>query len=288
MASAQQSSGAGPADPDELAQVAEDRAAVTPTDPHRVAAFFDVDNTIIRGASAFHLARGLYSRQFFSLRDLVRGALHQARYNLFGENIAQIANVRQMGLDIIKGHTVAEVTAVGEEVYDQVLAHRIFPGTRAILDDHLAKGHQVWLVTATPIEVGELIARRLDATGALATVAEHVEGVYTGRLVGDLMHGVSKEQGVRALADRLGLDLAASYAYGDSANDIPLLSAVGNPCAINPEPRLRRYARRVGWPVRDFRGKRKLAKRGLKTASWAGVAWVGGLVFRSVRRSLSR
>ncbi len=257
------------------------------TDTGTIAAFFDVDNTIIRGASAFHLARALYARDFFAVSDLIAAMFHQLRYVSFGENKGQIDSVRERALSIMKGHSVAEVTAIGEEVYDQVLALRIYPGTRKILDAHLAAGHEVWLITATPIEIGELLARRLNATGALATVAEHRNGIYTGRLVGDMMHGKAKEVGVRALAQRRDIDLAASYAYGDSANDIPILSSVGNPCGINPEPRLRRHARHAGWPIREFRGKRRMAKRGLKTASWAGAAWILSLIARSVKRAIT-
>nr|WP_307843955.1 HAD-IB family hydrolase [Sanguibacter suaedae] len=253
-----------------------------------VAAFFDVDNTIIRGASSFHLAMGLYRRGFFRKRDIVNFFFQQARYLAFGESRQQIDEVRSRALHLMTGHSVAEVVAIGEEVYDQVLALRIFPGTQRLLDAHLSAGHQVWLVTATPVEIGDLIARRLGADGALGTVAEHDDGFYTGRLVGDMMHGQAKADAVLALAERLGLDLAASSAYGDSMNDVPLLSTVGNPCPINPDPRLRRHAKTVGWPVREFRGRRRAAKRGLKTASWAGVAWAGGLVARSAARSATR
>ena len=253
-----------------------------------VAAFFDVDNTIIRGASSFHLARGLYSRGFFTIKDILIAGYHQFRYVAFGENKKQIDSVRQRALSIMEGHSVAEVIAIGEEVYDRVLSLRIYPGTREILDAHLEAGHEVWLITATPIEIGELIARRLGATGALGTVAAHKDGVYTGELVGDMMHGAAKERGVRKRAAGHGIDLAASYAYGDSNNDLAILSAVGHPCAINPEPRLRKHAIASGWPIRDFRGKRRIAKRGLKTASWAGAAWIVGLSARTLKRSLFR
>lgn len=261
---------------------------IMPEDPAPgtvVAAFFDVDNTIIRGASSFHLALGLYRREFFRVRDLLFAAVQQVRYVVLGEDNEHIGSVRDRALLIIKGHSVAEVTAIGEEVYDQALVSRIFPGTRRILDAHLNAGHEVWLITAAPIEVGALIAQRLGASGALGSVAEHVDGVYTGRLVGELMHRESKAEGVRALAEKRGIDLSASYAYGDSANDIPLLSSVGYPCAINPEPRLRRLASERGWPMREFRGKRRLAKKSLKTASWAGAAWVVGLIARSLTRA---
>jgi len=250
------------------------------------AAFFDVDNTIIRGASAFHLARALHKRGFFRYGDVLRAGLHNARYQMFGENRDQIDEIRSRALQIMTGHSVAEVVAIGEEVYDRVLELRIFPGTRKLLDDHLAAGHQVWLVTATPVEIGNLIARRLGATGCLGTVAEHKDGYYTGRLVGDMLHGAAKARAVEALAEREDIDLSVSYAYGDSTNDVPILSTVGHPCAINPDPRLRRHAQAAGWPIREFRGRRRAARRGIKTASWAGLAWAAGLTLRSIGRSL--
>ncbi|UKJ63883.1 HAD-IB family hydrolase [Cellulosimicrobium cellulans] len=285
------SSGPGPV-PTPGSTEPEDAPAAGRTPPapaHRTAAFFDVDNTIIRGASSFHLARALYQREFFSTLDIARFAVHQARYLLFGENKQQIDRIRSRALALIAGRSVAEVTAIGEEVYDTVLSLRIYPGTRRLLDEHLAAGHQVWLVSATPVEIGELIARRLGTTGALGTVAEHEDGFYTGRLVGDMMHGRAKAAGVRALAEREDIDLAASYAYGDSLNDVTMMETVGHPCPINPDARLRRYAQDVGWPIREFRGRRRrVARSSVRTASWAGAAWAAALVLRSVRRAVDR
>src|SRR5699024_8903347 len=126
-------------------------------------------------------------------------AWHQVRYLLFGENLRQIDKVRSRALSLVAGRTVAEMTAIGEEVYDEVLALRVFPGTRALLDDHLAAGHEVWIITASPVEIGQLIAHRLSATGALGSIAEQVDGIYTGRLVGDMMHGQAKADAVHAL-----------------------------------------------------------------------------------------
>nr|WP_182114297.1 HAD-IB family hydrolase [Actinotalea sp. JY-7876] len=253
----------------------------------RTAAFFDLDNTIIRGASAFHLAVGLRRRGFFGTKDLVTFALHQAHYLMFGEDVEKIDQVRSRALSIVAGKSVAEIAAIGEEVWDEVLSLRIFPGTQALLNRHLEAGHQVWIITASPVEIGELIGRRLGVTGALGTVAEHRDGFYTGRLVGDLLHGRAKESAVAELARREDIDLARSYAYGDSTNDVPILSSVGHPVAINPDARLRRHARKVGWPVREFRGRRRTAaRRSMYTASGAGAAWVAGLILRAVRRQL--
>ncbi|NHT16727.1 HAD-IB family hydrolase [Cellulomonas sp. IC4_254] len=258
-----------------------------PTAPTgRVAAFFDVDNTIIRGASSFHLAVGLYRRDFFKRSDIVRFAVHQIRYLTFGENRQQIDEVRQRALEIMHGRSVAEVVAIAEDIYDEVLSLRIFPGTQRLLDQHLRAGHEVWLVTATPVEIADIIARRLGATGALGTIAEHKDGFYTGRLVGDLLHGRAKAEAVRALAEREGLDLERSFAYGDSTNDVPILSEVGFPCAINPDGRLRKHAAEVGWPMREFRGRRNATRRGVDAATVAGSVWVLGLVVRTARRAI--
>jgi HAD superfamily hydrolase (TIGR01490 family) len=268
---------------------ARDEAADQPTSrtDGRVAAFFDLDNTIIRGASPFHLAVGLRARGLVGARDLAEFALVQARYLAFGENRRQMDRVRGRALSLVAGHSVAEMTAIGEEIWDEVLSLRVFPDTRALLAEHLAAGHEVWIISASPVEIGRLIAARLGATGALGTIAEHIDGIYTGRLVGDMLHGAAKATAVRALAAERSLDLARCYAYGDSANDVPILSAVGHPVAINPDARLRRRARRVGWPVREFRGRRSAATRhGVRAASWAGAAWALGVVARAVRRSL--
>ena len=252
----------------------------------RVAAFFDVDNTVIRGASAFHIARGLWQRDYFTFRDILKLGYEQASYVLFGESKEQMDRVRSQGLGIIRGWSVAEMTAVGEEVYDELLASRVFPGTKEIIDEHLAQGHEVWLVTASPIEIGRMLARRIGATGALGTVAEHVNGHYTGRLEGDFLHGPRKADAVERLAAERGIDLAASHAYGDSVNDGPMLSTVGHPCAINPDPRMRRLAHEQGWPIREFRKRNKSGRRGIVKSSITGAAWVTIQVARGIKNAL--
>jgi phosphoserine phosphatase len=137
---------------------------------------------------------------------------------------------------------------------------------------HLDQGQRVWLVTAAPVEIATIIANRLGLTGALGTVAEHIDGVYTGRLVGEMLHGPAKAAAVRALAEREGLDLGRCSAYSDSFNDLPMLSLVGDPCAINPDRRLREHARGEGWRVRDYRTGRKAARASLVGAAGAGAA----------------
>jgi len=243
----------------------------TPDDP-TAAAFFDVDNTVMQGASIFHLARGLHRRNFFTTKEILGAAWKQAYFRVVGvEDPEHVADARKSALSFIAGHTVTELEELGEEIFDEAMAHRIWPGTRALAQLHLDQGQRVWLVTAAPIEIASIIARRLGLTGAMGTVAEHVDGVYTGVLVGDLLHGPAKAEAIRALAEREGLDLSRCSAYSDSINDLPMLSMVGDACAINPDARLRAAAKEHGWRIRDYRTGRKAARAGLIVGAAAGA-----------------
>lgn len=242
----------------------------------RAAAFFDVDNTIVRGASAFQLARGLYARHFFTNRDIARFAVMQLKFNIFGaENLDDMDSAQASALSFIQGHRVDELQRVGEEIFDELISERIWPGTRALTQMHLHAGQRVWLVTASPVELARTIADRLGLTGALGTQAEIRDGRYTGRLTGKPLHGGAKADAVRALAAAEGLDLDRCSAYSDSANDIPLLELVGHPCAVNPDAGLRSHAKSHGWRIRDYRTGRKAAKIGLPAAAGVG-ALAGG------------
>ena len=99
--------------------------------------------------------------------------------------------------------------------------------------------------------------------------------MFTGRMVGDMLHGPGKKHAVVALAAYEDLDLTRCTAYSDSINDVPMLSMVGTAVAVNPDTRLRRTAQRNGWEIRDYRRSRKIARVG-GTAAAAGAAAAGG------------
>jgi HAD superfamily hydrolase (TIGR01490 family) len=241
------------------------------------AAFFDVDNTLMQGASIYHFARGLAARKMFGPRDLARMTWGQMAYRVRGaENPDQIQAAREAALAFVAGHEVADIIRLGEEIYDDSMASRIWEGARELTARHLNAGQRVWLVTATPVELASIIARRLGLTGALGTVAESEDGVYTGRLVGGLLHGEAKAAAVQALADREDLDLSRCAAYSDSLNDMPMLTLVGHPSAVNPDQGLRAEARKRGWPVYDFRSGRRVGMIALPVAAGAG-ALAGGV-----------
>jgi HAD superfamily hydrolase (TIGR01490 family) len=252
------------------------------------AAFFDVDNTMMVGASIFHFARGLAARKYFSTADLAGFAWQQVKFRIAGRETQDgIATSREQALTFVAGRSVAELITLGEEIYDDLMADKIWSGTRALAQMHIDAGQRVWLVTATPVELAQIIARRLGLTGALGTVAESVDGVYTGRLVGEMLHGKAKAHAVRALAAREGLDLRRCTAYSDSANDVPMLSVVGTAVAVNPDQGLRDTARKRGWEIRDFRTGRKAARIGVPSVLGAGAlagAVAAGLAYRRRER----
>ncbi len=250
-------------------------APVTP-DP-RTAAFFDVDNTMMMGASLYHFARGMAARKYFTTRDLARFAWQQITFRISGESSQDITATREAALAFVAGMKVSDIVRLGGEIYDEVMAERIWSGTRVLAQQHLDAGQRVWLVTATPVELAQVISNRLGLTGALGTVAETADGLYTGRLVGEPLHGPAKAAAVKALAEREHLDLARCSAYSDSANDVPMLSLVGHPVAVNPDADLRREARRRGWEIRDFRTGRKAALYAIPAAAGVG-AMTGGVI----------
>jgi HAD superfamily hydrolase (TIGR01490 family) len=261
----------------EAAAAAAEVQPVPPVPDPTAAAFFDVDNTLMRGASIYHFARGLAARKMFGPRDLIRLTWGQLAFRLRGaENSDHIDAAREAALAFVAGHRVADVVALGEEIYDDTMADRIWEGARGLTQQHLQAGQRVWLVTATPVELANILARRLGLTGALGTVAETAGGVYTGRLVGGLLHGQAKAAAIRALAEREGLDLSRSSAYSDSANDLPMLELVGHPSVVNPDADLLREARSRNWPVHDFRAGRRATLMALPVAAGAG-AIAGGM-----------
>ncbi|WP_106848607.1 HAD family phosphatase [Blastococcus sp. Marseille-P5729] len=267
-------------------------SAEIPVDP-KAAAFFDVDNTMMVGASIFHFAKGLATRKFFTTGDLASMVYQQAKFRLIGsENTDDIHASRDRALAFVKDVEVETIRRLGEEIYDEEMAQKIYSGTRALAQMHLDAGQRVWLVTATPVELATVIADRLGLTGAIGTVAEQIDGRYTGRLVGEMMHGTAKAEAITAIAARDGLDLSRCTAYSDSINDLPMLTLVGHAVAVNPDPDLRREAIERGWEIRDYRTGRKAVMIGalltVSAAASAALAVAALAAWRAIQRRQAR
>jgi HAD superfamily hydrolase (TIGR01490 family) len=229
--------------------------------PKKAAAFFDVDNTILRGSSSFLFGKSAFERNFFSRKDFWRFAWHQFRFIWRGENNNVLATLKDRALSLVAGHRAKDLKDLVDEVYEKHIRLKLWPETVRLAKDHIAEGREVWLVTAAPQELGDVIAKRLGLTGAIGTKVERKNGILTGQLVGKPIHGPAKRVAIKDLAKTRNLSLKKSYAYSDSHNDLPMLTAVGHPVAVNPDKILTRYAKAADWPIYDFKKRELKANR---------------------------
>lgn len=228
------------------------------------AAFFDVDNTLLRGSSMFLFGKAAFKRKFFSRQDFWNFAWHQMRFIARGETATSLQSIRDRALALAAGHSVASFTDLTDEVYDLYIKPKLWPETVRLAQKHVREGREVWLVTASPIEVAQAIAHRLGLTGGLGTLIARQNGVLTGELDGVALHGKAKRKAVKQLAKERNISLKRSYAYSDSHNDLPMLTAVGHPVAVNPDKILTIYAKAADWKILDF--KRRELKANKKPA----------------------
>ncbi|MHB0928196.1 MAG: HAD family hydrolase [Candidatus Nanopelagicales bacterium] len=223
----------------------------------RTAAFFDVDNTLLRGATLYYLARGLAARDLVTWRQIIRYAWKQWKFLTSGkEHVKDLKFVTDTSMAFIGGRDQLVMLDVCQSVVDEIMLNKLWPGTLRIARAHLERGEEVWLVTAAPNDVAGMLAERLGLTGGLGTCAEVKDGRYTGHILGTTMHGQAKAEAIQRIAAERQLDLTRSTAYSDSSNDLPMLSAVGNAVAVNPDGALRRLARRKGWLIVEYRRTR--------------------------------
>ena len=225
----------------------------------KVAAFFDLDETVIRGASSWILTRELFRHGFFGISDLFFAARHAFLYVVLGEDQKRIEQVKTRALQVMAGHTCEEIMAISQRVCDR-LEKKLFPQAQGLIKRHQAAGHDIWLISAAPSELPQMLAERLGITGGIGTQVAVKDGIYEARLASELMHAQGKRDRVEALAAERGYDLQSCFAYSDSDNDTPLLTLVGKPSAINPDIWLRVRALQRGWPVIDFRRRSRIGK----------------------------
>ncbi|MEA2477317.1 MAG: hypothetical protein QOF16_950 [Actinomycetota bacterium] len=241
-------------------------------------AFFDLDRTLIPGSSLFLLARGLYDRDMFRVRDILRFGWGQVMFRLQGERTRNMAKSRRSTLEFVAGRRRQDIIDWGREIAEERIIPRVYQDIATVIKGHAQRGDQTFLVTAAPIELAEIVAAELGMSGAVATEAEvDDDGFYTGRLVGPVIHGAEKAKAVAEISARYGIELADSAAYSDSINDLPLLESVGYPHAVNPEHELRRLALTRGWPIHELRTRRRALLIGVPAGLGGAGLFVSGL-----------
>jgi HAD superfamily hydrolase (TIGR01490 family) len=241
-------------------------------DPDRSAAFFDLDKTLMEGASGLHFARAAYRAGLVRRRQLARDVWHNVRFRLQGSTDEQADAVRERILKSTAGVRTVELTRLGPQVLAGILP-AIYPQMLRVAWEHQDAGRPAYIVTAAFQDLAELLARVLALDGGVGTPFEVRDGHYTGRLAGPFTYRHGKAEALRLLAAREEIDLSASYAYSDSESDLPMLRAVGHPVAVNPDAELERIARAEGWEVLRFD---RLRRRLRIASAGAALAVVGG------------
>jgi HAD superfamily hydrolase (TIGR01490 family) len=218
----------------------------------RAAAFFDLDKTIIAKSSVLAFGKSLYREGLLSRRAIVRSAYAQVIFMLVGADENKMEKLRGAMLDMIRGWNQHEVAAIVREALDEVVTPIIFSEALDLIEEHQQADRLVVIVSSAPEEVVRPLGEFLGVDDVIATRAEvDAHGNYTGELA-FYGYGPFKADAVRALASREGLELSESFAYSDSITDEPMLRAVGNPVAVNPDRELARLAREEGWPTLRF------------------------------------
>ena len=212
------------------------------------AAFFDLDRTLLRRSSALALAGTFRDRGLIGRRHLAKAALMQFLFVARGADAAAVQRLAEDGLRILKGFTPQEMQELVASALEPVLKPLIYREPLALAREHKQRGDCIYIVSAALQEIVDALASELEFDGALGTVCEVEDGVYTGHSVRALHHA-AKAEAVRELADQHDFDLTTCTAYSDSHSDLPFLELVGHPVAVNPDRELRRIAAARGWPV---------------------------------------
>jgi HAD superfamily hydrolase (TIGR01490 family) len=226
----------------------------------RTAAFFDLDKTIIARSSTLAFSPEFARAGLLNRRAMLRSALAQFVFVAGGADHDQMERMRQTTTDLVTGWDVEQVRAIVAETLDELIRPMVYAEATELINAHLAARRDVYLVSSSGVEVVAPIADMLGATGAVATRMEIVDGRYTGTIE-FYAYGQTKADAIADLAAEHGYDLPGSYAYSDSITDLPMLSAVGHPAAVNPDKELRAVAADRGWEVLDFATPVELRRR---------------------------
>ena len=218
----------------------------------RVAAFFDLDKTVIATSSAFAFGREFMHNGLITTSEALQMSLAKATYMIAGQSSEQMDTTRDQLAALVAGWSVEQVRDIASETMHNVVTPAIYAEARELIAFHRNAGHDVIIISASASHLVDLIAEELDIHQVVATELEVADGRFTGEIL-FYCKGDAKAQAITDLAEQNNYDLSASYAYSDSATDIPMLEAVGNPVAVNPDRAMKKAALENGWDIRTFR-----------------------------------
>ncbi|WP_408640976.1 HAD family hydrolase [Streptacidiphilus rugosus] len=265
-----------------------------PRRPARQAAFFDLDKTVIAKSSALAFSGPLYRGGLINRRAVLKSAYAQFVFLAGGADHDQMEKMRQYLSSLARGWNVAQVREIVAETLHDLIDPLIYDEAASLIEEHHAAGRDVVIVSSSGSELVEPIGEMLGADHVIATRMAEADGRYTGE-IDFYAYAANKAVAIRRLAAEEGYDLSRSYAYSDSATDLPLLEAVGHPFAVNPDRALRREAVARAWPVLVFTRPVQLRERSaslavtsrpvLAAAAFGAAVTAAGLVWYAARRS---
>lgn len=223
-----------------------------PATPPQVAAFFDLDKTVIATSSAHAFGREFLHNGLISASEAIELYLAKASFMLGGHSGEQMDTSRDQLADMVSGWDVAQVREIASQALHTVVTPTIYAEARELIESHQAAGHDVIIISASATLLVELIAAELGVDTVVGTELAVLDGKFTGE-VSFYCKGPAKAEAMRRLAAEHGYDLTASYAYSDSATDIPMLETVGNPAAVNPDRQMKKSALENSWDILSFR-----------------------------------
>ncbi len=256
-----------------------------------IAAFFDLDKTILAKSSSFAFARPFYKEGLIGRADVIKSAYAQFVYLASGADHDQMESMRQYMSNLVTGWEVEKVQQIVAETLDTIVDPMVYEEALDLIAHHRMLGHQIIIISSSGTDVVEPIGQRLGADLAIGTQVGIEDGKYTGEIL-FYAYGPGKADAMRSLAAERGYDLTECYAYSDSFTDVPMLEAVGHPVAVNPDTELRKLAAANNWPIRDFAKPVAMKSRIDKkqaAAAGAGVALGAvalGIAWYARRRSL--
>jgi HAD superfamily hydrolase (TIGR01490 family) len=226
----------------------------------RSAAFFDLDKTVIAKSSALAFGRPFYRDGLITRRDVLKGVYSKLLLRMGGSDEQGMARTRDYLAQLCQGWDVDQVQQIVRETLEELINPYVYLEAAALIQEHRAAGRDVVLVSGSGDEMVRPIGEALGITDVIASRMVVHDGKYTGE-VEFYAAGENKVLEVQKLAAERGYDLTESFAYSDSVTDVPLLSCVGHPTAVNPDRPLRRTAIEKGWPVLEFRHPVPLSRR---------------------------
>jgi HAD superfamily hydrolase (TIGR01490 family) len=215
----------------------------------RIGAFFDVDRTLVACNTGRLFLRDLRRRGEISFLRALRAMGWMAKYHL---SLIDLQVVAARVAEQMRGKSESEFAERCRRWVEDEVLPLVVPGALRQIERHRSEGHVLAVLSSSPTYVTRPLAQILGIEEVLSTTFEVDAGQFTGRLVGPACVGPGKIHWAEQMGARLQVDLASSWFYTDSYTDMPMLERVGNRVIVNPDPRLRRAAKRRGWPVQDW------------------------------------